>query len=61
MSDISKCQAIGCPLKEKCVRFKSESSEYQSYLAITPYNFKTRDCKFYWSFKMEQKLKMVNR
>lgn len=38
MPDITMCEGKDCPLKEKCLRFKSIPSEFrQSYFLETPY------------------------
>lgn len=31
MPDISKCNGKDCPIKEKCFRYTSKSSMYQTY------------------------------
>jgi hypothetical protein len=31
MADISKCRGIDCPLKERCFRFLTIPSRWQSY------------------------------
>lgn len=49
MSDITKCKDEECPLKEKCFRYTSPASEYQSYFSGSPRN-KNDDSKICTSF-----------
>lgn len=38
-----------CPLKEKCYRYTSPSSEYaQAYYVGTPFNEETQTCDYFW-------------
>lgn len=38
MPDIALCEGTGCPLKEKCYRYKATPSKYrQSYFYEIPY------------------------
>lgn len=47
--DITKCNGKDCPLKESCYRYTaSKSLRWQSYFAVTPYDFKEGTCKHYW-------------
>ena len=49
MADITKCDGVGCPLKEKCYRFTAKDNEYgQSYFTETPYNKETKTCEYLW-------------
>lgn len=49
MPDISKCMGDNCPLKEKCYRYTSPSSEYaQAYYVGTPFNEETQTCDYFW-------------
>lgn len=37
MSDITKCDGAGCPLRESCYRFTAEANSYrQSYFMEVP-------------------------
>jgi hypothetical protein len=46
MADITKCNGIGCHLKEKCYRFTAKADEYQSYFLESP--IKNGVCDMYW-------------
>lgn len=47
MSDISKCEGKGCPLKDTCFRYTVQADpEYQSYIK-EPYDPQTDACDFY--------------
>jgi hypothetical protein len=46
MPDITMCQGIGCPYKEKCYRFTAKPSDYQSYFMTPP--IKEGKCDMYW-------------
>jgi len=39
MRDVAKCTNEDCPVKETCLRWKSEPEEYQVYA-----NFKCNEC-----------------
>ena len=49
MPDISKCEGTDCPLKMKCYRYTSESSEFwQSYSDFTHYlNDGKTECEYF--------------
>ena len=50
MADITKCDGVGCPLKEACYRFTAVDNEYgQSYFIETPYNKETKTCEYLWT------------
>jgi hypothetical protein len=57
MPDITKCEGINCPIKEKCYRFTSKASEFrQSY--FSDHNVgKIKDnvfiCDYFWGEKSE--------
>jgi hypothetical protein len=47
MTDITKCDGIDCPIKEKCYRFTAVANEYgQSTFVETP--FKDGKCDMFW-------------
>lgn len=50
MADITKCDPVDCPVKEKCYRFTSQASEYQSYFAKQPSEIIDGKftCDMYW-------------
>lgn len=37
-----------CPLREQCHRYKATPSEWQSYFAEAPYDFKKQACSEFW-------------
>lgn len=49
MADITMCRGDGCPLKEKCYRYKAHQSNWQSYFVEVPYNGK--DCEKFWEIE----------
>lgn len=49
MSDISKCENSKCTLKEKCYRYKSPPSSYQTYADFS--QDENGDCDYYWEHK----------
>ena len=50
MPDISMCFGTGCPLKDQCVRFLSESDgENQTYFLGVP--FRDGKCTFFWELR----------
>jgi len=54
MSDITKCKGDSCPLREKCWRYISNASYWQSYFTEVPYNFHTGFCDQYWPLEEEE-------
>jgi len=46
MSDITKCSGVGCNDRDKCVRFTSTPSEYQSWFTESP--LEGVDCDYFW-------------
>ena len=53
--DITMCQGLGCPIKDKCYRHTAQSNEhYQSWFVETPGHFEDRDggevfsCSMFW-------------
>ncbi len=49
MNDIAMCKGSGCPLKEKCFRFKVKSNfMLQFYFTEVPYDKNTKKCEFYY-------------
>ena len=39
MSDITMCEGINCPIKEKCFRFKAKTNLVQHFFIKTPYEY----------------------
>ena len=39
MSDITMCEGIGCPIREKCYRFLTDAEFMQHYFLKTPYEY----------------------
>jgi hypothetical protein len=47
MADITKCIGTGCPVKEKCYRYTTKSSEFrQSWFCEIP--LKDGKCDMFW-------------
>lgn len=57
MPDITKCKGNNCPLKDKCYRFTSTSSYYQSYFVGIPYE--NGKCDFFWGTESERVLNQL--
>lgn len=57
MPDITKCQGINCPIKEKCYRFISKPSEYvQGYFLndnVCKIENNVFSCEFFWGEESE--------
>ena len=48
--DITMCKGKGCPIKEKCLRYKGQSYKlYQSYFMESPYH--KGKCEFFIEIK----------
>ena len=45
MPDMTKCEGGECPIKNKCYRYTSSSSMYQSYFMEIPYDFEKGKCE----------------
>ena len=39
MSDITMCEGIGCPIREKCFRFRAKTNLVQHFFIKTPYEY----------------------
>lgn len=39
MSDITMCEGINCPIREKCFRFRAKTNLVQHYFLKTPYEY----------------------
>jgi len=50
MPDISKCTGVNCPMKNKCYRYTSVDSYYQSYFTTPPIK-EDGECEYYWEDK----------
>ena len=48
MADISKCNGIGCSMKERCYRYTAKSSTFQSYL-MGKIEIKNNSCPLFWA------------
>ena len=57
MTDIAKCNGIGCNKKDTCFRYLATDSEYQSYILISDVN----NCDHYWQIQNKDALKMLQR
>lgn len=51
------CNAVICPLKETCYRYKAAADEYQSYFMTPPYDFISNKCDYYITFNNNKKMK----
>lgn len=51
MPDISKCENLECPLKEKCYRYTSEPKEHWQAYTNFKYNEDAKSCDFFWDNK----------
>lgn len=49
MTDITKCNYEGCPLKEKCYRFTAPANDlWQSYFTEIPFDIEKENCEYFW-------------
>ena len=39
MSDITMCEGINCPIREKCYRFRAKTNLVQHFFLKTPYEY----------------------
>lgn len=55
MDDITKCKGVGCLIKDKCYRYTTERSEFQSFLLKEPYEIKENvfTCDLFWGDKQK--------
>lgn len=53
MSDISKCNGMNCPVKDRCFRFLAPSHPYrQWYVGISSTEAATgEDCHMFWNVR----------
>ncbi len=56
MTDISKCDGNGCDFKERCWRYKSPASIYQSYIESTS----CIDDEYFLFYPMPQDIRFCN-
>ena len=49
MPDYAMCSGEGCPMKEKCKRYRSFPSDRQSYFMKPP--FKQENCELFINFE----------
>ena len=47
MADISKCPAVGCPMRESCLRYTVPDWQLQSYFVQTPHD-RPGKCDYFW-------------
>jgi len=56
MTDITKCEGTGCPLKDTCYRYTAPTNEYyQSFFIEVPYDGK--ECSHHWKNEVRQEPK----
>ena len=48
MADISKCEGIGCPHREKCYRFTAPADEYLQAYFVDPPIKADGTCDMFW-------------
>ena len=48
MADITKCAAVGCPLKDVCYRYTVKNGHMQSIFMNVPYDHIKQKCNEYW-------------
>jgi len=61
MSDITMCDGIDCPIRDRCYRFRAIPDDYQHYFIKIPYEYDY--CEKFISMKEEEDLnnkKFVN-
>jgi hypothetical protein len=51
MPDITMCNGVDCPVKDKCYRYTSKPSDRQSYFLFPP--FKDGVCEMFWGEQAE--------
>ena len=51
MADITKCKGEDCQIKEKCYRYTTNVSMYQSYFSESP--IKDNKCVMFWGINSE--------
>jgi hypothetical protein len=57
MSDITMCEGIGCPIREKCYRFRAEAILIQHYFIKIPYEYS--HCDKFISYEDEVDTKQI--
>jgi len=57
MTDISKCNGSGCPLKEKCWRYLAPSSSWQSMIVAA---YADGTCRNFWGCDVEKQGEVDN-
>jgi hypothetical protein len=60
MSDITKCANSDCPLKKRCYRYTSESSDHQSF-ACFKYDDNINSCENFWDNSYKKALETKQR
>ena len=51
MSDITMCEGINCPIREKCYRFRANTNLVQHFFLKTPYEYS--HCEKFISYEDE--------
>jgi hypothetical protein len=51
MSDITMCEGINCPIREKCFRFRAKTNLVQHFFLKTPYEYS--HCEKFISYEDE--------
>ena len=59
MTDISKCDGIGCIKKYTCYRFLAPDGIWQSYMKIEV-NERGKSCPYYWKVNSKSELRRLN-
>ena len=61
MSDITMCEGIDCPIREKCYRFMAIPNDFQHYLKKTPFEYDYCDKFISYHEEMDlNNLKFIN-
>lgn len=48
MPDITMCTGAGCPLKNRCYRFRAQTHGRQDYFGRSPYDAASGRCDDFW-------------
>ena len=62
MTDITKCNGVDCPVRDKCYRFTAKDGIWQSYLFSPPFEIIDGKftCDMYWGEGAEGIWKQLN-
>lgn len=58
MTDICKCKAANCPLKETCYRWLAADGKYQAYFIVDK---PSENCREYWKVTSPEEVERLNR